>query len=194
MLARLPQRVLRLGHATAEPASPGECPITHADSSTPYCPRRRRGEPTDLGGSPLRRGALWPSPRGAADASGRVAGRAAATAVAHEAHGSLSCRHAESSEPGLSGDGSQHQMGDRYHLHSNRRALALSLCRTGFVFGPGGGLVNEFTTGPSVGGPGGADGLMATTGPDAGHPPFGSGLSIHLGGVPTVLGGAPGHL
>jgi len=35
MCAGLPQRVLRLGQATAESASPGECPITHADSSPP---------------------------------------------------------------------------------------------------------------------------------------------------------------
>lgn len=32
-------------------------------------------------------------------------------------------------------------MGYRYHLHSHGRAPVVPLCRAGFVFGPGGGLV-----------------------------------------------------
>jgi hypothetical protein len=105
--------------------------------------------------------ALWLSLRSAADAADRASGRAAATAMVYEAHGSLSCRHAESSEPGLSGNASQRQMGGQYHLNSHHRTLALSLCRTGLVFGPGGGLVSESASKPLTGDPSGVDGRVA---------------------------------
>ena len=73
MFAGLPQWVLRLGDATAECAGPRECPVARRRFVTACRPRRRRGEPTDLGGTPLRRGALWPPSGGALDAPGRVA-------------------------------------------------------------------------------------------------------------------------
>ena len=90
-----------------------------------------------------------------------LTGRAAAAAVAEEALGGSSRRDAESSGAGLHGHRPQHQMGHRYHLHSDRRALVVPLCRAGFVFGPGGGLVDESASGSPAGGPGGAHGLVA---------------------------------
>ncbi len=84
-----------------------------------------------------------------------------------------------------------HQMGDGYHLHSHGRTLALPLCRARRIFGSGGGVVDECVSGPSAGGPSRAHGVMAATGPHSGHSALGSGLSIHLGGIPTVSGGPP---
>jgi hypothetical protein len=88
----------------------------------------------------------------------------------------------------------QYQMGHRYHLHSDGRAVVVSLCRAGFVFGARGGLVDEPTPGPPVGGPSGTDGVMAAARPCPSHSAFGSGLSIYLRRVPTVSGGSPHHL
>lgn len=85
-------------------------------------------------------------------------------------------------------------MGDRHHLHSDGRALVVPLCRAGFIFGTRGGLVDESASGPPASRPSGADGLVAATWPHPGYSALGSGLSIHLGGIPTVSGKPPGHL
>jgi hypothetical protein len=82
-------------------------------------------------------------------------------------------------------------MGDRHHLYSYSRTLIVPLYRAGLVFGARRGLVDESTSGPLVGRPSGADGLVAATWPHPGDSALGSGLSIHLGGIPTVLGGSP---
>ena len=102
--------------------------------------------------------------------------------------------NSESSEPGLQGRGPQYQMGHGYHLHSHGRTLVVPVRRAGFVFRPGRGLVDEPTSGPPVGGPSGADGLVAATGADPSHSALGSGLSVYLGGIPTVPGSAPRDL
>src|ERR1700704_6667822 len=85
VLAGLPQWILWLGDSAPKWAGPGERPITHTDSSVTCRPGRRRGEPANLGRSALRRQAVWSPPRGAPDAPGRTARRAAAAAVAQEA-------------------------------------------------------------------------------------------------------------
>jgi len=121
-----------------------------------------------------------------------LAGRAPATAVAEETDGDSSPWNQESPGAGFHGRRLEHQMGHRSHRQSHGRALALSLCRARLIFGPGGGVVDECASGPPTGGSGGADGPLATPGSDAGHPALGSGLSVYVRGVPTVLGG-PSH-
>jgi hypothetical protein len=53
------------------------------------------------------------------DAPGRIAGRAAASAMAEEALRGASQWDPESSGAGLPRHGTQYQMGHRYHLHSH---------------------------------------------------------------------------
>ena len=124
----------------------------------------------------------------------RAAGRTATAAVAEEARRGPSPWNLQSSGAGFPCGGSQHQMGDRHHLHSYRRTLVVLVRRIGFVFGPGRGLVDESASGPPAGGPSGADGLVAAARTDPGHSALGSRVSVYLRGIPTVSGGAPGDL
>ena len=117
-----------------------------------------------------------------------LAGRAAAAALAHEAFRDPSRRNPQSSGAGLHRHRAQYQMGHRHHLHSHGRALVVPLCRAGFVFRPGGGLVDESAAGPPAGRPSGVDGGVAAARPHPGHSALGSGLPVYLGGVPTVPG------
>jgi hypothetical protein len=151
VLAGLPQWIRWLGDSAPKWAGPGERPITHTDSSVTCRPGRRRGEPANLGRSALRRRAVWSPPRGAPDAPGRAARRAAAAAVAQEARRGSSEWDSESSGPKLQCGSPQHQMGHRYHLRAHGRALAVPLHRAGCVFGPRGGLVDESASGPPAG-------------------------------------------
>lgn len=100
----------------------------------------------------------------------------------------------QSSGTELSCHGPQYEMGHGYHLHSDRRALVITVCRAGLVFVPRGGLVDESTAGSSIDCPSRADGLVAATGTDPRHSALGSGLSIYLRGIPIVSGKPPGRL
>jgi hypothetical protein len=113
-------------------------------------------------------------------------------AVAKETLRDPSSGNPQSSAVGLYRDGPQHQIGHGYHLHSDRRALVISMCCAGFVFGPRGGVVDECTTGPPAGGASRTHGVMAATRPHPGYSALGSGLSVYVRGVPTLLGG-PSH-
>ena len=87
-------------------------------------------------------------------------------------------------------------MGDRHYLHLGSRTLAVRVPRTGFVFRPRGGLVDESAAkGPAKAGrPIGSDGLVAAPSLHAGHSALGSRLSIYRREIPTISGGASGHL
>lgn len=147
-----------------------------------------------MGRPALCRGAVWPPPRGALDAPGWTAGRPATAVVAETVFWTSSKWDAESSGPGFQRHDTQHQMGDRYHLYSDHRALVVSLCRAGFVFRAGRRVVDECRSGPSAGGPRGAHGVVAAASPHPGYPALRSGVSVYLRGIPTVPGGASGDL
>jgi integrase-like protein len=142
MCAGLVEWLLWLGDPATEWAGPGERPTTGTDSSAAGRAGRRHGPSAHLGRPARCRGALLPSPGGAADASSRGAGRAPATAVAKEVLQGLSRWDSESSEPRLHGHGPQHQLGDRHHLRSHSRTLVVPVHRAGCVFGAGSRLVD----------------------------------------------------
>ena len=84
MFTGLSQRVLRLDDTRAKCANGGERPTGEAHACTAYRARWRDRQSTDVGGTPLRRRALWPPPGGSLNAPGRLAGRAPAATLAPE--------------------------------------------------------------------------------------------------------------
>src|SRR5512147_1770202 len=119
LFAGLVRWILWLGEPTSECAGAGQRAVAGANSNPPCRPRWRRGEPTHLGGPPLRRGAMRTPPSSALDAPGGTVRGATAAAMAEETLRGASLWDTESSEPRLQGHGPQHQMGDRYHLYSH---------------------------------------------------------------------------
>jgi transposase len=194
VVAGLAQWVLWLGDSAAEWAGSGERPITHTDSSPPCGGGWRHRQSAGVGRSAVCRRAVWPPPRGVLDAPGWTAGRTATAGVAEEAFWNPSKWDAESSGPKLPCGSPQYQMGDRYHLHSDRRAQGVSLCRAGFIFRSGRRVVDESAAGSPARRSSGTDGALAAASQDPGHSPFGSGLSVYLRGIPTVSRSAPGDL
>lgn len=93
--------------------------------------------------------------------AGERCGRHRVARVAEEAFWNPSKWDAESSGPGFPRHDTQHQMGDRYHLHSDRRALVVSLCRAGFIFRAGRRVVDESAAGSPARRPSGTDGALA---------------------------------
>jgi transposase-like protein len=82
VFAGLAQRVLWLGNPTAECAGPGQCTAVGANPYAVCRPRRGRRESAHVGRPALHRSAVWDATGGgAADASSRTPGRAAAAAV-----------------------------------------------------------------------------------------------------------------
>ena len=114
------------GWATRPPSARAQenARLLATDSSAACRPGRRRGKPTDLGRPALCRGAMWPSPGGAADASGGAC-RACRSdgGGGRSRHGVRPSGTHESSGPRLHRGSPQHQMGHRYHLHSARPSI-----------------------------------------------------------------------
>ena len=125
---------------------------------------------------------MWEDLRYAGEQCGRhrVARYSPTAALAHQADRDTASGHTQSSRTGLHGHDTQHEMGDRRHVHSHGRALAVPLCRTGFAFGSRSGLVDEFTSGPPTGRPGRIDGALATANPKSSDSSFRSGLPGYL--------------
>ncbi len=88
----------------------------------------------------------------------------------------------------------QYQMGHRYHLRADSRTLAVLVCRLGFVFGRGGGLVHECAARLPARRPSGPHGHLAAARPDSSHSAFGSRVPVYLRRVPAVSGGASGDV
>ena len=150
LLTWVGQRVLRLGDTSAQCADSGEYPVAGVPSPSAYRARWRDGESPCLGRASLGWRAVWTSPHRALDAPSGVARPAPAATLAAEGDGHASGGDAEPLGTGLHGHGAQHQMGDRHHLHSHGRALAVSVCGVGFVFRARRGLVDESAAGTPV--------------------------------------------
>ena len=105
---------------------------------------------------------VQPQPRGSFDAGQRPSRDSSAASLADEAHGHSAGSRSKPSGSRLHCGRTQHQVGDRHHLHPNCRRVALSVGGGGPLLRAGGELVDECPPGSPIGTAGCLDGAVAT--------------------------------
>ncbi len=183
---RLPQRLLRVAGAAAEPAGERERGVEPSDHGGP---RRVAG---DLRGAAGARGAAGrgrggvAAAGGAADAGAGPAGRDASETALHDPQGPGSGRGTGPGTAPLRGGKAEPGVGSGHHLRADPRGLLVLGDGAGRVQPQGGGLGNERAADGGTGAVGAGDGARAAGGAGRGVP-FRPRLSVHGAGVQPAL-------
>ena len=183
---RLPQRLLRVAGAAAEPAGARERGIEPSDHGDP---RQVAG---NLRGATGARGAVGrgrggvAAAGGAADAGAGPAGRDASETALHDPQGPGSGRGAGPRAASIRGGKAKPSMGSGHHLRADPRGLPVLGDGAGRVQPQGGGLGDERAPDGGVGAVGAGDGARDAGGARRGVP-FRPRLPVHGAGVQPAL-------